>query len=511
MAEPEPTVPSPSRRESELAAALKLRLGAKGAIREFLGVNDHLDPNGNIVSREPWSRSLRLYYWARLSLAAIHHPRWMRRQVALRLRRRLHRYPAGRPGTITMLVADAIIDRRVLLSARSLQQAGWAVTVIGMPYPGPIDHDRRMFPEVTIERINPAAPTRPPARVQGLLNRVDLWRQVFPGYLPFLELALLAPAEIYVAHDLPVLASAATAAEALDATLLYDAHELFPEQRLFGADYAALLARTECELIHRSTLVTTVNSSIAAEISRRYAIELPEVILNAPATPVGGLPVRRTNLIRERLGLGLETKILLFQGGLSVNRNLETLVRAMAQVEREEVMLVLMGPDGDLLGKLQRIAGDLDLHHRRVHFLEAVRQDVLLSWTASADVGIIPYPPIDLNSRLCTPNKLFEFIVAGLPILANDLPELRRFVAENGFGENHPMDDPAMMALAIDNFFCGDLQSYRAALQRRGAEFVWEVQGRRLVDLYRALPRGDWVSPNAAPAFAGYSKGSQSW
>ena len=64
----------------------------------------------------------------------------------------------------------------------------------------------------------------------------------------------------------------------------------------------------------------------------------------------------------------------------------------------------------------------------RIHFLDPVSQDELLSWTAGADIGIVPYPPIDLNSRLCTPNKLFEFIVAEVPILANDLPELRRFV-----------------------------------------------------------------------------------
>jgi len=406
-----------------------------------------------------------------------------------------------------MLVADTRIDRRVLLSARSLQEAGWAVTVIGMPYPDRTDLDRLMFPEITIERIDPTAPVRLPAGCNGLIDRIDKWREVFPAYPQFLEMALLAPADTYVAHDLPVLASAATAAEIMGAMLLYDAHELYPEQHLFEADYAALLSRTEQELICRALLVTTVNASIAAEMSRRYAIKLPEVLLNAPAAPVSGLPVQRTDLIRQRLRLGPETKILLFQGGLSVNRNLETLIRAMAQVETAAVALVLMGPDGGLLDGLRRIATELDLLGRRVHFLEPVRQDVLLTWVASADAGIIPYPPIDLNSRLCTPNKLFELIVAAVPILANDLPELLRFVSQNGFGENRPMDDPAAMAKAIESFLSSNLEAFRDALQRRAAEFVWEVQGRRLVELYRALPRGDVVPAAPAPAVAAYSQG----
>jgi len=85
---------------------------------------------------------------------------------------------------------------------------------------------------------------------------------------------------------------------------------------------------------------------------------------------------------------------------------------------------------------------------------------------------------------LCTPNKLFEYIVAGLPILANDLPELRRFVAGNGFGQVHALGTAREIARAIDGMLASDLGPYRAELARRGEEFTWSRQATRIAALY---------------------------
>ena len=391
---------------------------------------------------------------------------------------------------ITMLVADNVIDRRVLLSARSLDRAGWRVRVIALPHPGLWDDDQRMFPEIDIFRI---VPSQHPAITDNrtietrtsLASRGSEWHRVYPYYFHFLELAVRHPAQIFVAHDLPVLASAVVAARSSGARVAYDAHELYPEQHHFKPEYVEVLSRAEAELIGYADLVTTVNQSIAQEMPKRYRIEQPAVILNAPAAPPKTLPLQRTRLISDRLGLAASQRILLFQGRLSPNRNLEMLVRAMALVRRPETVLVFLGPDGGKRDELQEIARELGLLGARIHFLDPVSQVELLSWTAGADVGIIPYPPIDLNSRLCTPNKLFEFIVAEVPILANDLPELRRFVVENGFGIVRSMHNPPAIAAAIDEMMSIDPSAWWAALRARSAEFVWDRQGEEVVRLYR--------------------------
>ena len=99
----------------------------------------------------------------------------------------------------------------------------------------------------------------------------------------------------------------------------------------------------------------------------------------------------------------------------------------MAQVASDDIVLVMMGPGADVSCKLKRIASWTVRWGSASFFAMRCRRQNC-SITPAGELGIIPYQSIDLNSRYCTPNKLFDFIVAGLPILANDLPELRKFV-----------------------------------------------------------------------------------
>jgi len=181
-------------------------------------------------------------------------------------------------------------------------------------------------------------------------------------------------------------------------------------------------------------------------------------------------------LLREKLNLAQDRKILLFQGGFSPFRNLEFLIEAMAYVKNKDVALVMMGfgTYGELLkAKAER----LKLLGSGVYFMAAVPQIELLQHSASADVGIIPYPHVDLNSYFCTPNKLFEFIQAGLPILANDSPELNRFVQGNGFGMTHKMDKPKDIAMAIDAAFLSpELNAWKQSLREKRSLLTWKSQ-----------------------------------
>lgn len=389
-----------------------------------------------------------------------------------------HAVPGELPRAVTMLVPDDRIDRRVLLEARTLTRTGARVLVVAAPYPGEVDLDQAQFPEVDIIRID----TTRAAQIEADLSKTRLgsldfdWKEVYFYTYQFLEAALSRGADLIVAHDLPVLPAAIAAADLTGARLVYDAHELYPEQEYFGQQRIELYRKVELALAPIPDAVLTVNKSIAEEMARRYSIDEPMVLLNAPDATGITVPVPRTRTLREAFGFPESVKLFLYQGSLSLNRNLEALVEAMSLVQDPDVRLVVMGPGADKRRELESIAATFGILDSRVFFHDAVPQTELLGYTASADVGVIPYPGIDLNTTMCTPNKLFEFLTCGLPILANDLPELRRFVADTGAGIVHPMTDAPSIAAAIDKMASEDLDKHRSAAGGVAPQMTWASQ-----------------------------------
>ena len=265
---------------------------------------------------------------------------------------------------------------------------------------------------------------------------------------------------------------------------MYDAHELYPEQ-----EFSALLRhrwrRIERRLISRTDAVTTVNPAIAAALERRYRIPRPTVLYSCPPRLGPVEPVSRR--FHDHWRLDPSMRIVLYQGGLVPHRNLAGLLRAMRHVRCRGVIAVLMG-DGPERQRLSALARRLGVEGR-VRFHPAVPSEALLDYTASADLGIIPYVASSENTRLCTPNKLFELIQAEVPILAHDLPELRRIVAGEGLGVVRDLTTPEGIAKAIDEYFeaADDGQAYREALRRAKERYCWEREEQTLLDVYQRI------------------------
>jgi len=398
--------------------------------------------------------------------------------------------------SILMLCNDRQIDRRILLQADSLEEAGWQVRILAMPLDNPAEDDPRVSRIGQADsqmalRENRVLSTYRFVRRYLTMNggpmrllKALAWRFLVDQerfYLRlFLQQARQMRADVVVAHDLPMLAVGRVLAAEFSASLVYDSHELYCEQefsRAQGRNWALIEQRH----IGACDLVITVNPSIAKELERRYDLVDVQVIHNAERVqPLGP----RSWYLHDHFEIPHSHSILLFQGGLSAGRHLPELVDAMAQVKLQTVHLVILG-DGQLSRALKVQVARLGLE-QRVHLHSAVPQRDLLAITATADAGVIPYQATCLNNFYCTPNKLFEFIAAGLPILASDLPELRRFVADNGIGQVTDLSSAESMAAGIDGFFQDGqkLQGWRDVLLDTRERFSWQVEGALLQDLY---------------------------
>jgi glycosyltransferase involved in cell wall biosynthesis len=397
-----------------------------------------------------------------------------------------------------MLTMDRQIDRRILLSASSLEAAGWDVTIIAMP-PDEMARDDKRVVRIASD-VGAAHRTnwvragycwlRALLPMNGcLMRRVKRFAWIYfvdpeSFYTTlFYSTASKYTPRVFVANDLPMLPVAAQLAKRCGARLVYDSHELYSEQE-FSKREKRRWADIEAKHIRACACVITVNKSIALELERRYGVSDVKVIYNAERTSA---PPSRSRRLHQAFGLSRDQRIVLMQGGLSAGRNLEVLVDAMRHVHNLSVVLVILG-NGLLLQTLKKRVHQRNLTGR-VFFHPAVPQHELLEFTAAADAGVIPYQATCLNNRYCTPNKLFEFIAAGLPIVATDLPEIRELVYARGIGLVGNTNSPKALAELLDDFFANEQRfaAWKAQVLVVRREVCWEREERKLVALYEEL------------------------
>ncbi|MGH2344418.1 MAG: glycosyltransferase, partial [Chloroflexota bacterium] len=337
-------------------------------------------------------------------------------------------------------------------------------------------------PESAKYRAESTAPEEPTLR-EGRGAAADLWHFVrfLYGNLAVIRQFRGVGARIIHANDLDVLPAAYLLARAWHAVLVYDSHELWVEQDLpWSPFYRRLLGMMEGLLIRKASAVVTVNGAIAGELARRYKVARPVVVMNCPEAP--SLAAVDTHRDSDP-SLPLQ---VIYQGLLSPNRGLEQLVDAVA--EAPGIMLTLRGP-GILRGPLQDRIDRLGLGEQ-VRLLPPVPMVDLVPALAGFSVGVVPILPVGKSYELCSPNKLFEYMCAGLAVICSDLPVMREVVGEAESGLLVPPGDVAAMARTLSRFAADRpllLRLRENALRAARDRFNAEHEQAKLRALYERL------------------------
>lgn len=301
--------------------------------------------------------------------------------------------------------------------------------------------------------------------------------------------AIAPPADVFHGHDLSAVDAALHArARHGRGAVIYDAHELYVESgRLAQASWTLkrILRRRESHAWHRVDAVITVNAGIRDELCRRYGSR--DVLILHNCVSVKPLPAE--NRLRTTLQLPQATPIVLYQGSFTEARGLPLLMRAMNEPPMAEVHLVLMG-FGPMFHELQMSAAE----HPRVHVLPPVPPGELDEWVAGADVCVMTNQPAGMNEVFSTPNKLFESIAAGVPVVTSDFPLRRSIVLDPVLGPLGSVcdpTDPRAISMAIASLLDGGPEAHAAMRRRclRAAEtrWNWANEERGLLALYHRL------------------------
>jgi glycosyltransferase involved in cell wall biosynthesis len=396
------------------------------------------------------------------------------------------------PRICILSLSPILDDPRVRRQADAFHAAGWDVTVVGLPggHSGPPP-----WRLLTSEAAGAGAGTASPSRASHLLRRafdaankltlrlrsdsaaVRMWLAQ-PRIRALHARAGEVAADIYLANDWPTLPVAlALAARHGNALVGYDTHEYaleeYGQRRRWRLMTRPLVHAIEAYGLPRVAVRSAVSAGIAEDMARAYGLAAPPaVIRNVP---------ERQALPPARAGGGDIT--VLYHGIIAADRGLEEAIGALALLPGH-FRLVLRGPgDAQFLDRLAGIAERSGVAERVV-FAPAVAMTELVREAATADIGLFAPPARSKQNRYALPNKLFEYVHAGLALCVGDLPDMARLVREHELGRLVADCTAEAIAATLQGFDRATVEHYKANSRRAAEVLNWQSEQKKLLALY---------------------------
>ncbi len=361
---------------------------------------------------------------------------------------------------------DLATDQRLKRHCGTLHEAGYIVVLTGRLLAGSLPVGDRPYPA---------------RRVRHIFNRGPLFYAEYNIRLFFY--LLFRKCDIFHANDLDTLPANFMASLIRRKPLVYDSHELFTEvPELAGRP----VIRKTWEIIEklifrRLRYIITVNSSIAREYEKKYRKKII-VIRNLPFKYHPG-----NNLTSLNFGLPEDQKLIILQGaGINKDRGAEEAVEAMQYIDN--AVLVIAGKGDAVEGLKERVTNSSLAS--RVFFIPAMPYERLMKLTSLCDCGLSVDKDSNLNYRYSLPNKLFDYIMAGIPVVVSDLPELRKIVEKYGVGLIIEDFSPKGIAEKINLILSDrDTEGRRDCLRKAAEELNWDNEKKILISLYNSITR----------------------
>jgi len=263
-----------------------------------------------------------------------------------------------------------------------------------------------------------------------------------------------------------------------DVKIVYDAHEYETELNGLEGGKKRFRKLLEKSLIKYADKVMTVSNAIADEYVRLYGIEKPALVLNTPPYT----NIEKKNIFRETFGIREDQTIFLYQGGLVNGRGIEDILESFKEINNDKSVIVFMG-----YGVFEETIKEAASKHDNIFFHPAVSPNVLLNYTSSADFGISMIEDICLSYRYCLPNKMFEYIMAEVPVIVSNLPEMKKVVETYKVGVIAKNNGKEGLEEAILEATQLDKQELNQNIKKAKEIFNWEEQEKVLLSVYQEL------------------------
>lgn len=362
---------------------------------------------------------------------------------------------------IVSVINDLATDRRVDKTCNTLVDLGFDVLLVGRKLAGSLPVGSRRYAT---------------HRMRLLFTRGPLFYAEYNFRL--FVLLLFRKSDLLFSNDLDTLLPNCLISRLKSLPLIYDSHEYFTEtpELVHRKFVQGVWKYIERSIFPRLKDVITVNESIAELFKTDYGVDV-RVVRNIPPSP-------KLTHLKSRLELGLpdDRPVILLQGsGINIQRGAEELVAAMQWVDN--ALLLIIG-GGDVIDVLKKMRVELKLEEKSL-FLPKMPFAELIHYTANADLGLTLDKDTNINYRYSLPNKLFDYIHAGTPVLASPLEEVKKIVGRYGVGELVESHDPQQLADKINMLLSNreQLAIYRENCFKAAGILTWENEQKVLIEI----------------------------
>lgn len=356
---------------------------------------------------------------------------------------------------IVSVINDLVTDQRVSRTCNTLQNMGFDVLLVG-----------RKLPES--HPINRNYKTK---RFRLLFRKKAVFYAEYNLRLFFY--LLFKKADLLISNDIDTALANKWINFIKKTPFIIDCHEYFSEvPELIGrVRVQRFWKRIERKTLPKANFVITVNHSLAKIFKTEFNIDA-KVVRNVPyksKNDDGYIPIKNT-------------KYIIYQGAINVDRGIEEMIQAMEFVPN--YTFVIAG-DGDILDDLKKNVEQLSWKNRII-FLGKLQPDELKGYTRNAELGVSLEQATCLNYKYCLPNKLFDYIQAGVPVLASDLVEVKKIVLQYNVGEILVSHQPKQMAKQINDMLSNkeQLAVYKANTKKAADELCWENESKVLEEIF---------------------------
>ncbi len=362
---------------------------------------------------------------------------------------------------IVSVTNDLVSDNRVHKVCISLESMGYKVLLVGRKFSNSYSVTR----DYKIKRLS------------LLFNKGPLFYAEYNFRLFFL--LLFSKANVFLANDLDTLLANYLASKIRSKILVYDSHEYFTEvPELIERNFTRnIWLKIEKTIIPKLKVAYTVCQSLSDEYLKKYNIKF-SVLRNVPFK-------HDKTICTNKKMFPIDKKIIIYQGALNIGRGIEAVIKAVKYLEN--VNFVIIG-DGDIREQLKELVMSENVSEQ-IFFTGKIPLEELTEYTVSAHLGISLEENMGLNYYYALPNKIFDYIHAGIPVLASDFPEMKRIIENYNVGICTLERDPKKMAEIIKSMLFDEPVRgiWKDNTKKAAAELCWENEEQVLKDIFKNI------------------------